>query len=61
MDNLAIRVEDLRAQLYRAAGGVGLPPMDFNEYHNVATPSYWCKLIRAAKDSNYPIYSIPPW
>jgi len=58
MDSLAIRVKDLRAQLYRAAGGVGLPPMDFNKYHNVAIPSHRRKLIRAAKDSNYPIYSI---
>ena len=58
MDDLAIRVEDLRVQLYRAAGGVGLPPMDFDEYYDVATPSYRRELILALKDSNYPIYSI---
>ena len=40
MDNLAIKVKDLRAQLYRAAGGVGLPPMDFDKYYNVAIPFY---------------------
>ena len=58
MDDLATRVKDLRVQLYRAAGGVGLPPIDFNKYYNVATPSYRRKLILALKDSNYPIYSI---
>ena len=61
IDDLAIRIKDLRTQLYCAAGGVGLLSMDFNKYHNVATPSYWCKLIWAAKDSNHSIYSIPPW
>ena len=60
IDDLAIRVEDLYAQLYRAAGGVGLPPMDFNKYYNVTTPSYQHKSIQAAEDSNHPIYSIPP-
>jgi len=40
MDNLAIRVKDIRAQLYRVAGRVGLPPIDFNKYYNVAMPSY---------------------
>ena len=59
MDDLTIRVKDIRAQLYRAAGGVGLPPMDFNKYYNVSMPSYRRKLIRAVKDSNYPIHSIP--
>lgn len=60
MDDLATRVEDLRVQLYRAAGRVGLPPMDFDEYHDVATPSYRRESIRASKDSDHPIHSIPP-
>ena len=59
IDDLAIRVKDLRVQLYRVAGRVGLLPMDFNKYYDVATPSYRRKLILALKDSNYPIYSIP--
>ena len=61
MDDLTIRVKDIRVQLYRVASGVGLPPMDFNKYYNVTMPSYQCKLIWAVKDSNYPIHSIPPW
>ena len=60
IDNLAIRVKDLRVQLYRVASRVGLPPMDFNKYYNVATPSYRRELILALKDSNHPIHSIPP-
>ena len=40
MDNLAIRVKDIHIQLYCAAGGVGLPLMDFNKYYNVTMPSY---------------------
>ena len=59
IDDLAIRVEDLRVQLYRAAGRVGLPPMDFDKYHDVATPSHRRKSILASKDSNHPIHSIP--
>ena len=59
IDDLAIRVKDLRVQLYRVAGGVGLLPIDFDEYHDVATPSYRRELILALKDSNHPIYSIP--
>ena len=45
MDDLTTRVKDIRVQLYYAAGGVGLPPIDFNKYYNVTIPSYRRKLI----------------
>ena len=59
IDNLAIRVKDIRVQLYRVVSRVGLPPIDFNEYYNVAMPSYRRELIWAVKDFNYPIYFMP--
>ena len=61
MDDLATRIKDIRVQFYRAASRVGLPPMDFNKYHNVAIPSHRRKLIWVVKDFSYPIHSIPPW
>ena len=61
MDDLAVRIEALRVQLYREAGGAGVPPADLSEYHDVAKPAHRHDSIRAIKNSNDPIHAIPPW
>lgn len=61
MDDLAVRIKALRVQLYREAGGAGVPPADLGEYHDVAKPAHRHDSIRAIKNSNNPIHAIPPW